>query len=240
MAAPTYVRQHSASWSGSGNGVVTLTTNPTVGNLLVVCYGCGIDPYTNSAAPSVTDNQGNTVTQRAYGQQTRSSYSVQAGIWTIPVVTSSGTHTVTINPAGSSANTYGGASVVEVSGGDSSSFDLANYSTQNGTSAITASLGARTNAEDFVIGVMTIYESDLTITPGSGWTQIVELDESNNTNQALNVIYQAFTSTGTNNPSWTTSANCYATSAGIAIKAAAAPAATSLVIPRPTAHYLMR
>lgn len=227
VAAPTYVRQHNAAWSGIGNGTVTLTTIPTVGNLLVVAYTIGIMPNTNIAAPAISDNKSNTYTQRAHYQQAITNYSLQAGIFTAPVTTSTSSFTVTINPAGTATDTYASAVVIEVSGQAADFVDLATGNASNGTTP-SVTLGARTYAEDLVIGVMTFFEVGYTITPGSGWTQIVEIDQGNSTYQALNAIYQSFTSTGTSNPNWTTSSSSANSVAGIAIKGAAAGGATAL------------
>jgi hypothetical protein len=83
---------------------------------------------------------------------------------------------------------------------------------------------------------MSISQTGRTITPDSGWSQIVEIDETNNTYQALNSVQQTFAATGTNNPSWTISSSSTGPSAAIAIKGLVSPP----MIPLQNPYILMR
>lgn len=216
----SYTTDNKAAWTGSGNGVITLNPNPTVGNLIVVLY-TGATPSGSTSAPAVSDNQSNIVTQQEYIYAIASGFAVQCGIWTIPITTSSGSHTITINPAGSDASTYCSAMALEVSG-QASAFLDAKISTDTTSTTPAAALGARGNANDLVAAVMTLIETGRTIgVGGTGWTQMWESDEGNATYQALNSIYKTFSSTGTENPAWTVSgAAAHCLCSAIAIKGA--------------------
>jgi hypothetical protein len=169
-------------------------TTPTVGNLCVVCL-MRANSFTGYPA-AVTDNQGNT-----YTKQVESGADTAPGIeiWTAPIVTASGTFTVTITHNTFIAQ-HCDVALLEVAGAD-----LASPNHEDGTA--TKSFGATTGTVDLpdltvpclVIGVGT-KTGGATSAPATGWTLI----EETSAGQGITVIGKDAPEPGAYDPTWDT------------------------------------
>lgn len=205
---------------GSGNEVnsynVTLSTNPSAGDLIVVMMVFA-DTTSSVGDSAVSDNKGHT-----YTRQTQSAHYLYSGwyarseIWTTVCTTTGGTFTVTINPP-VTTGMYSSAAVAGVSGQATSFVDTAESST-GASSSPSANIANLTDAGDCVLGVMTYNWHGVTIAPGSGWTQLVEIDEPSSTYQALSSIWRKPGATGAYDPAWTLGDGLGWVASGIAIK----------------------
>jgi hypothetical protein len=187
------------SQTRQGNGAgdsfsLSFSSTPTVGHLIVVCTSVYIGDSTSGL--SVSDNQGNTYTQRRYDN---SIYGVRLAIYTAVASTSSGTFTVTVNPAGSSADIT--ITLLDISGQASSFLDQVNNTTGTGTAASSGDVTPTQNNE-LLVATMTHGGSDRTITEESGWTLAGEL-EGGTGNQPISSVYKLQTTATTEDADWT-------------------------------------
>jgi hypothetical protein len=169
-------------------------TTPTVGNLCVVCL-MRANSFTGYPA-AVTDNQGNT-----YTKQVESGADTAPGIeiWTAPIVTASGTFTVTITHNTFIAQ-HCDVALLEVAGAD-----LASPNHEDGVG--TKSFGATTGTVDLpdltvpclVIGVGTKH-GGASSAPATGWTLI----EETSAGQGITVIAKDAPEPGAYDPTWDT------------------------------------
>lgn len=215
---PSYVLNHTATQAYiTSSYTLTLTTTPTVGNLLVVC----VSSYSYATGDvTVADNKGNSYTkQTSVGASTYAAIS----IWTAPVTTSGGTFTLTITMpnTGGSNEQFSSAVAAEVSGQSASFLDAYGASTSTSTAVAATAMGDLTASNDLVIGAMTRVGQSGTVTPNANWTQIAEIDEANSATFCLSAIYRVPGASGAYDPAWTLSSSDQWLAAGIAIKGAA-------------------
>jgi hypothetical protein len=209
-AVPPLVEQSMvASHIDETSSSYSFDTTPTVGNLAVVCV---MRANSNPALPStMADNQGNTYTKQVF-----SGTGLPAAIceiWTAPIVTASGTFTVTLTHL--AIQQHCDVALLEVSGADNAS---PNH--QSGVGA--KSFGATTATVDLldltvpclVIGVSTRH-GGATNSPATGWTLI----ESTAAGQGISVIGADAPTPGAYDPTWDTN-TVGADMCALAIKAA--------------------
>jgi hypothetical protein len=208
---PEIVQSNSGHFpSTAPSNALSFTTTPDVGNLVVVAFrrwqategGTGLSVY---------DNQGNTYTRQV---------SIPAGfygleMWTAPITTSSGTFTVTVDPADFEEHTI---AIVEVSGVDlvtpnhQSAYGTKNYGDTFGvldlanltTACIVIGAATRTGS----IGFM---DADT----GAGWSSVEQVDDVDGT--WLSVIAKSASGAGSYDPTWTATFG-FGSLVGIALK----------------------
>lgn len=199
--------------NGAATTTVTCTfaTTPGVGNAVIAAiyyYN-----FNGSVTNAVTDNQGNSYTNRTDVAGDPTSTKIQNQIWTALASTSSGTFTVT---ATTSAGTYIVVHIYEVSG--AGTFD------QSGTANVTSSSssvtvttgGATATANEIIFGSFSWANGSPTSeTPGSGYTAGEETLSIVNTLVGGFEAYQIVSATGTYSPNSTLSNTVAAYAAGV-------------------------
>lgn len=155
---------------------ITLGATPTVGNTLIVsCLG-----YIGGASVTMTatDNQtpANTYTRDVFAQNFVSAGHAVA-IFSCPIVTASGTFTITVsctNPTPSGQALRGIAA--EFSGVTASPFDKSATNIANTNSLDTTAAATTTSADELLIAVgetqNTITKEQAGTAPASGWTEL--------------------------------------------------------------------
>lgn len=115
------------------------------------------------------------------------------------ITTGGSTCTVTVNPTGSNDKMY--FNISEYSGVNATPLDGTVVSNSGTSTAPTASI-TTTFANDVVVAFMTHTDNtNVVITPGSGWTEIKELEST--TGLVGSGIFQIVTTTATYTPNWT-------------------------------------
>lgn len=183
------------------NGVNSLDLaypgNVASGNLLV-CAGQAYNSSTGPTSVAVTDSIGTTYTVKSFAP---SSGAPNERIWiAYGIAPSSGANTVTVNPSNASDDLS--FSIDEFSGVDTTTpLDVdGSYTQGTGT---TASDSITTTVDGaLIVGVMGYDGSTVTLSPGSGWTEIGE-HEDNTTDEAHAAAFQIVGAAGSYTASWT-------------------------------------
>lgn len=204
MTAPVVGTKNDGQTGGSNQLAITLTNAPSAGGMAVIL--CGI--YTgntfvaDAVSASYSGGSGVTITKQYDGVGT-ANQAVGVIIWTVEYTTAP--TSVTISRSG----TFGGdlpyisASVVNITGQNASFLDGCSGSTGSSATPVATALPDLTDASDLVLGCMTRNSADgTTVSPGSGWTEITEIDEGNATSQTLSVIQRTPGATGSYDPTW--------------------------------------
>ncbi len=200
-AAQTFVQGPAQSVVLNFNATQTMSfaVLPTVGNhVFVVASGYHA---AGDIAPTITDNQaGNTYASNSYLY----SDPVFAFIYSVKVVGSSGTFTVSLDPTGSS--NYITWRIIEVSGlATSSHLDQVGSTTATATSGTVTAAGANAQANMFVVAAMATSGStnpQLISDPPSGYTSIYLFDNGS-TGEPAEAAYKIITGAETSAASWT-------------------------------------
>jgi len=210
VAAPVVVQSNKNQASNHGTTSVTVAlTGVSTSNLLIAMFG-SFRGDTPGTITGITDNQGNTWTQRASTMPG----SFGLAIWTCKPTTG-GSVTVSLNFSGGDANKYSSLSVYEVSGVHTDVID-GTPATSTGTStAPVANIPDTATTTDLVFGVMTCTNTN-TATAGSGWT----LGNGYNDNdvQMTSVLLRTTSSAGAFDPTWGLGSSDTWYAAGIALK----------------------
>jgi hypothetical protein len=201
MTSPTVGTKNENSAAASFSCTVTLTNAPSAGGIVVVLAaiyagsGGGTWSCTNSGGTGVT------ITTRYDPAGSTDGY---IGVLIYTVEYSTAPTSITVGRSGSHADApYMSVCCVNVSGQSASYLDGCNGSTGVSSTPVATALPDLTDASDLVIGVMTRTDADgTTMSPGTNWTQITEIDEANATYQALNAIQRTPGATGSYDPTW--------------------------------------
>lgn len=215
MTVTVHQTQTLRATTGALSFDVSFDTTPTVGRLAVVLlsWANGFQAFVDDLI--VTDNQGNTYTQRA-GQGWGS---IGTRVYTAPIATASGTFTVTLEFDTVEAWATGvvSVSIVEVSGHDAADLiDASGAATGNST---TSAVDLASMEADTMVFAVASNDWDLTPTPASGWTAISTASGSGAT--ALCTMYRE----GNNDPevTWNLSNPWYIAAIGINADAGGGP-----------------
>ena len=191
--APIVKVQSVTNHSGSGNYTLTLPSNVTVGNYIIVTGAAYQDHF---AQP--TDSRGHTYTQA--GAEGIANGILFAASW-FTKVTSAGPCTVTTSASN------GAAAAAEFSGlADSSVLSDSDNVTGTGTTLTAAATGVLPQANCLVIGHCThgFPTNPLTLTEDPAFLLLGE-EEDNLSYQAFNAQYKITSSTASVTPTWTCS-----------------------------------
>ncbi len=216
MAAPVIHSRNDFQVANDGDNsyVFSLTNAPQAGGIVVVL--ASVYPGTGAVAVDLaaTGGSGITITNRA---DTIGAVADQTGvlIWTVEY--SSAPTSLEIKKA-SGAGMYASGSALNITGQAASYFDVSGASTGTSTSPTATAMGDLTDSTDLVLGVMSRDATSGTISAGTNWTEVVEIDETNTTYQACNIVQRTPGATGAYDPTWALSASDGWYAAGIAIK----------------------
>ncbi len=190
---------------------------PAVGNHVIVkCWGSDDDSAFDFGTGAVTDNQGNTYTRDVHpatAQIAASGFYHNCSIFSCKVGTSSGTFTVTANPAG--AGSFGAIvfEAEEVSGLDPTAwFDVGASASGNTNAPATGNTPSIANADSYQASVLSCAEAGgdgiftsitvESVTPA--WTQRAE-ELDGDTYEGGESDSRILTTTGAKSCSWSTS-----------------------------------
>jgi hypothetical protein len=176
---------------------LAFTGTPAVNSLIVVCFGSYLSPGTDIwLTGTVADNQGNTY-NRATSIEREDGYT---GIFYGVAATASGTFTITGTPSSSSYNTI---AIHEIGGAATASPLDGTPNTGTGASTGPATGATTTTVADaIVIGVVSHIGPTRTITVGTNFNQMQEI-ESASSGQPINTEYRIVAATGSYAASWT-------------------------------------
>lgn len=151
----------------------SFSSTPTVGNTVVVS-GSIIESYGPFTSVVVTDNQGNSYTVQTGYSDDPASIAPRCGfVAYAPIVTASGTFTVTAAVSGGSADSGVSIKLQEVSGLDNSSLlaDIAKLE-QTFPDGTNTNLTVDTDTDDsFLVGAGTALDTIASGSAPSGWTE---------------------------------------------------------------------
>lgn len=183
-----------ATTNGSFGTLPAVGNHVFVGSALWTSGVLGID--------AVTDNQSNSY---AEDKDKGATSNTTATLYSCKVATSSGTFTITIDPASASGN-YMNWCAVEFSGLDATThLDRTGEGTNTTGDALATASAANTTADGVAIGVAAIYNGDTDInigdTPPSGYTNIAVYENADAV-IGYSFVYKIYSSSETSSAQW--------------------------------------
>ena len=182
--------------SPAGSHSLNFDTTPVVGNLVVACF-FRWQATEGATGLSVSDNHGNTYTRQVAIPP--GSYGLE--LWTAPIVSSSGTFTVTIDPADNEHHVIG---LIEVTGANLAAPNHQSaYGEKDFTDTLTSVDLADLTTECLVIGAACATGFGTTFHPdtASGWTEL-EHTLGGDGESVLEIIVKSAPSAGSYDPTW--------------------------------------
>lgn len=213
-----------ASVSGVTTVSVSFSTLPAVGNGIIVGVYSGI--FAGIPAGACSDNQGNTYVRVRNVENGVVGLSLAYYLCS-KIATSSGTFTVTVNPAAGSTNfTAVAIEVSGVGGGLALDSSTANWGI---SASATATIGITVNANTFQVASIGINSTQASITITSAdspaWTQ--EIENLSSPGIVCQVDYRIVTTVSAANDSWSWPSSDWNTFGVVAFYATAAPPSAS-------------
>lgn len=180
--------------SGSATSLTATFGAPTGANRRLTAF---INVYNGTSVSSVTDDRSNTwafVNSLRSGTDANLIIEEWAAAGAAP-----GVEDVTVNLSGGS---YVGLAIIEVDGGAT---DASNDAQTTPAGNVTISGAPITAGVDGLhLAAMAYEDNTRTFAPGAGWTEVIEVDESNSA-AAVIVAARAAVNTVQQTPTWTTS-----------------------------------
>jgi hypothetical protein len=221
--AISLVQAKSATGTSATSLTVTLNSNTTAGNCLVVCVGTE-ESTDNPTVSGIT--LGGSAGNFASASTAYNNTYINAAIWIDPDCAGGQTSVVISMTGGTGSGPAICAWVMEFSGvATSAPLDKAPAGQNNQAATWTSgSTGTLSQASEIAIGC--VYIDGSPVTPGSPWTELALVDESG---YYLAVGYQVVSATTALTYNGTTSGSDYYGSCIITLKAAAAPVTVNLL-----------
>lgn len=233
--APSLVQSKSATGTSGTSLTVTLTSNTTAGNCLVVTIGT-LENTDNPTVSGIT--LGGSADNWAAGNTAYSNADANAAIWVDPGCAGGQTSVVISMTGGAGGSTQIAAYVMEWSGLATSSVVDKHPAGQNAqaSSWTSGSSGTLTQAVEVAIGVIYADGSGTLTTPGSPWTELAQVTT---TSCKLGTGYQVTSATTALTYSGTTSTSNFYGCCLVTLVAASnvsvslVPATVTISVPAP-------